>query len=166
MEIRKARQDDFKHICQIMTSEEELFLVYPKGTYPLTTEQLEHLAKVRQDLTVVTDQQKIIGFCSLFDFTPGTSAFIGNLIVDQTYRRRAIGKKMVAWLLELIFDRYDLPEAHLYVFSHNTPALALYTKFGFTSYDTIDWKDARGKSHDLILMKLSRTDYRATETAL
>ena len=161
MEIRETVQDDYEGICQLITSEEELFLVYPKGTYPLNLEQLEHLKEVRQKLTVATERLQVIGFANLYDFVPGRHAFIGNLIVDKDFRKRGIGKEMVDYMLGLVFHQHDLPEARISVFRDNIPAFNLYSDFGFHLFETTDLKNFKGERVNLLHMKLSRTEYQA-----
>jgi len=163
MEFRDAVQDDFKTICTLVTSEQELFMVHPTGSWPLTVEQLNQLAEVRQDLTVGTDRLQVVGFANLLNLIPGKRAFIGNLVVDKAFRGQTMGKKMVNHMLELIFHQHDLPEAHISVFRHNTPAIKLYSGFGFLPYETTEWKDFGGNPVDLLHMKLDRTEYRAPD---
>ena len=165
MEIREAVQDDFEGICQLITSEEELFLVYPKGTYPLNLKQLEHLTEVRQNLTVATERLQVVGFSNLYDFAPGRHAFIGNLIVDKDFRKQAIGKKMVNHMLGLIFHQHDLPEARISVFIDNIPAFNLYSGFGFRPFETTDLKNFKDERVDLLHMKLSRAEYQAQKSS-
>ncbi len=65
--FRKASYPDYKAICQLMPNEHELYLIYPRGTYPLTVEQVQYLSKVRQELTVATDSVNIVGLANLYN---------------------------------------------------------------------------------------------------
>lgn len=52
-ELRQATLEDYEAIVRLVPSQEELFLVYPKGTHPFTVGQLQELAEMRKELTVV-----------------------------------------------------------------------------------------------------------------
>ena len=155
MQIRAAQEIDFIHICKLVKSREEMFIFYPRGTYPLTIEQLEHLASTRKSLTVVTHDDQIIGFANLFDFKTGQSASIGNVIVDPAFRGQGVGRKLVRRMLELVFEQLNLPEAHISVFGHNSPALLLYHELGFTPYAIEERHDFADRRTALIHLKLT-----------
>ena len=159
MNIREANSTDFQAICDLITTAEELFLVYPRGEYPFTVEQVETLAHVRSDLTVVEDNTKIVGFANLHDVTPGKYAFIGNVVVAKESRGKGIGKRIIAHMIELIFTKYELDEARLAVVSRNTPALILYSRLNFKPYDIEERLDYQGDRAALVHMKLTRSEY-------
>ncbi len=123
--IKPATRNDYEGIARLIKSEEELFLVYPAGTFPFTVSQVEHLAKTRDALTVMIDSGRVIGFANLYDHQQGASAFIGNVVIDADYRGEGLGKQMVCYMLEMAFNKYQLPEVHISVFNNNMPALTL-----------------------------------------
>jgi len=68
-----------------------------------------------------------------------------------------MGKAIVFHMLEKAFGRYDLPEVRISVFSENTPALLLYSGFGFVPYGIEERSDKpppKGKRVALIHMRL------------
>ena len=103
--IRKIKEKDYGEVCKLMTSKEEFFLVCPRGTYPLTIEQIEELSKVRKELTVIEEGNKIIGFANLYDYKPMEFAFIGNVIIDINYRFKGLGKKLINHMSEAAFEQ-------------------------------------------------------------
>lgn len=92
-EFREVTDKDYEGICQLIGSEEELFLVYPNGRFPLTTDQIRELAKVRKELTVAVERNQIIGFANLYDYKRNKYAFIGNVVIDKNRRGQGLGKK-------------------------------------------------------------------------
>lgn len=156
IQYRKALTEDFDNICKLIKSQEELFLVYPSGKFPLTVDQLKELAEVRKELTVITDGTKIIGFANFYNYRQNESAFIGNVVIDESYRGQGLGKEIVTYMLRQAFDKYHLPEVKISVFSNNSPALLLYSGFGFTPYEIEERKDENGKRVALIHMRIKR----------
>ena len=155
-EIREATEADLEGISKLIKSEEELFLVYPSGKYPFTKEQIVELFEVRKELTVAIERNKIVGFANLYDYEPGSSVFIGNLVVDDQHRGRGLGRALVLHMLNIAFTNLNLPEVRISVFSENSPALLLYSRIGFIPYKIEERTNPQGRRVALIHMKLSR----------
>ncbi|MCU7842736.1 MAG: GNAT family N-acetyltransferase [Candidatus Thiodiazotropha sp. (ex Monitilora ramsayi)] len=153
-EIRQATEKDYAFICRLVTSKSELYRIYPGGSYPLTIEQLSEIAKVRSDLSVVTQENRIIGFANLYNFEANHSAFIGNVIVDRKQRGRGIGKRLVRHMLGLAFDKHRLSTVKISVFGDNSSALLLYTSLGFRPYAVEERINPEGRRTALIHMRI------------
>ncbi len=156
--IRPADLKDCEGICGLITSAEELFLVYPSGKFPFTVEQVQELFKVRQDLTVAVCEERIVAFANLYGHEAGKHAFIGNVVVDAAFRGRGLGREMVSHILGKAFEKYALPEVRISVFNDNTPALLLYASMGFSPYDVEVREKPNGEKTALIHMAKKR-DY-------
>ena len=91
MEIREATIEDFEAIVRLVPSQEELFLVYPKGKHPFSVSQLRALADVRKELTVAVGNGEVIGFANLYDLEPRQWTFIGNVVVGRAFRGQGFG---------------------------------------------------------------------------
>lgn len=154
--FRPVTVDDFPAICDLITNEEELFLVYPSGKFPLTVEQLGELAQRRKELTVAMEGDSIVGFADFYDLDPGKSVFIGNVVVAEAYRGRGLGRTLVTEMINKAFGAYDLPEVRLSVFGGNNRALLLYAGLGFVPYQIDQRLDAKGRRLALIHMRLYR----------
>lgn len=154
--IRQIKQQDYGDVCKLMTSKEEFFLVCPRGSYPLTIEQIKELSKVRRELTVIEEDNKIIGFANLYDYESMKFAFIGNVIIEINSRSRGLGKKLINYMIEVAFERQNLPEIRISVFNSNTRAMLLYSSMGFTPYDIESKIDFSGVKVALIHMKKKR----------
>ncbi len=154
MQFRAAIEEDFKDIAKLIKSEEELFLVYPNGKFPLSVAQVKELYEARKDFTVATYHDKVIGFANLYDYLEGQYVFIGNVVIDEKYRGKGYGKALVNHMIALA-SAYKLPEIRISVFSDNTAALLLYTEFGFELYEAKEEKNYLGKLITLLHMRLS-----------
>jgi len=93
LRFRPAVEEDYPAIGGLVTSEEELFFVYPKGHYPFDVKQLRVLARERHELTVALVKEKVVGFTNLYDMEANHQAFIGNVIIEKTLRGCGIGRK-------------------------------------------------------------------------
>lgn len=154
--IRQAAPDDYQSICDLIPDEEELFLTYPKGAYPLTVEQLEKLLRRRMEPTVLLAGGRVAGFACLYGYRRQKSVFIGNLVIDRAERDRGFGKALVLHLIDLAFGKYDLPKVRISVFNRNTSAMLLYSSLGFKPYgvkDEIDYRGDRVARLDLTLRR-------------
>lgn len=156
--MRAANESDYQAICDLMPTREELFLVYPKGQFPLTVEQLKELAQKRLELTVAEDGDKVIGFANLYDHVPGQYAFLGNVVIDKAYRGKGLGREIIAYMLNQAFSKYQLPEVRLSVFNGNAPAMLLYSNLGFKPFDIEERINPNGQRVGLIHMKLRRSN--------
>ena len=154
--IRPAGQSDYPAIAALIDSPEELFTVFPGGHWPFDVRQVHRLAEQRLDLTVCVNAGRVSGFANLYNKQPGQWAFIGNLLVSREARGEGIGYCLLKYMLTRVFERHDLPQARLSVFSHNRPALNLYEKAGFVQYDQEVRSAPSGKRVTLLHLKLDR----------
>ncbi len=150
--IREATPKDFNSIAKIVKNEQELFYIYPSGKFPLTHAQIKELYEARKDFTVLTQKDKIIGFANLYDYLENRFVFIGNVVIDETYRGCGDGKKLISHMLNLAEKKYLLPEVRISVFADNTDALLLYMDFGFEPYAKEIKKDYQ--NDDVLLLHL------------
>lgn len=157
-EFRTATEDDFAGISALIKSEEELYSVYPCGKYPFTVAQIRSLSQQRKELTVGVGAAEIIAFANLYNHVPEKYAFIGNVVVDKGHRGRGLGKAIIAHMLKIAFEKYDLPEVRISVFSENAPALLLYSGLGFDPYEMEQRENPQGRKVALIHMKKRRVE--------
>ncbi|MEN8215546.1 MAG: GNAT family N-acetyltransferase [Pseudomonadota bacterium] len=157
-EFREATENDFEGICKLVKSKEELFLVYPSGKYPFTVAQVRELSQVRKELTVAVDRNEIIGFANLYNYEPSKYAFIGNVVINKSHRGRGLGKEIISYMLKIAYKKHNLPEVRISVFSENTPALLLYSGFGFAPYEIEERKNPQGNRVALIHLKMGRRE--------
>lgn len=160
MKLRAATTGDFEAIVRLIPTQEELFLVYPKGKHPFTVEQVHDLAASRSELTVAVESGKVIGFANLYDVQQEQWAFIGNVIVAPYFRGQGFGRLLVSHMIRLAFDKYDVREVRISVFNDNTPALLLYAGMNFSPYAVEERTNPSGMQVDLIHMRLEQNEQR------
>ena len=159
IEIRAADPDDLPAVTQLLSSRDELFLVYPKGHFPFTLAQARHLYSERFEFTVLCDNDTIIGFGNLYDRQRQDYAFIGNVFIAPAYRQQGMGKLLLTYMIKAAFEKYRLREVRLSVFADNQPAIALYQSFGFRQYSSEQRLDPDNQTKTLLHMKLANPEY-------
>jgi ribosomal protein S18 acetylase RimI-like enzyme len=152
--FREANERDIDGIAKLITSKEELFYVHPKGRYPFTVDQVRELFRTRKELTVAVNGNEIIGFANLYDYVPEKSAFIGNVVIDKRFRGKGVGKDIVSRMLKLCYNKHNLKEVRISVFTDNTPALLLYNSLGFIPYELEERENPQGNRVALLHLKL------------
>jgi ribosomal protein S18 acetylase RimI-like enzyme len=152
-DITTADIAHYDGIVELFTSPEELFLIYPSGTWPFDRTQLEKLSKERSDFTVVLDNQRVIGFANIYTNTSGDRHFIGNVVISDAYRGQGVGRRLVCHMCDLILDHYA-SSVYISVFTSNTTAVLLYASLGFKPYDIERRTMPNGDSVALLHMRL------------
>jgi ribosomal protein S18 acetylase RimI-like enzyme len=151
--ITAADHAHYEGIVELFTSPEELFLIYPSGTWPFDKMQLKGLSKKRSDFTVALDGDRVIGFASIYTHLSRDKYFIGNVVIAISHRGRGIGSALICHMCDLVFNRYA-PRVNISVFSFNTSALLLYTSLGFKPFDIEKRTMPNGSSTALLHMHL------------
>lgn len=152
MEIVEATEEQYQDIAKLVSSPEELYLIYPSGNYPWDVSQLTKLAEVRPNFTVCIVQEEIAAFANLYNVIPGESAFIGNVIVSEKYKGQGIGKRLTQHMMKICREQYQ-SVPHLSVFGFNARALLMYASLGFKPYDVEPRKNLKGDIVALIHMR-------------
>jgi ribosomal protein S18 acetylase RimI-like enzyme len=154
--FRRVVPDDYRPICDMLPSEEELFLVYAQGKYPLTVEQVAALVEKRTEPTVMLLDDRVIGFANFYGYKERRSVVIGNVVVDSSLRGKGLGKLLVSYMIDLAFRRYDLPRVKLHVYNRNLAGLLFYRSLGFEPYAMKPKKDYRGDTVVMFTLVLRR----------
>ena len=124
MELREADTQDFEAIVRLVPTRDDLFLVYPKGKYPFSVDQVHSLAKSRKELTVAVEREGVIGFANLYDIEKGKWAFVGNVVVAREFRSRGVGRLLVSHMIQKAFDKYGVSEVRISVFNESALNIA------------------------------------------
>ena len=92
-------------------------------------------------------------------------------IIDNDYLKGRIGSRQAYQKLQTLmegderewlkfcFEKYRLPKVNISVFSHNIPALVLYSRLGFTPIELEERQDFSGQKTVMIHMTLPRKIY-------
>lgn len=162
--IRPAKEEDIPSICRFPESEDELFFMFPKASYPLTPEQLRTAIAQRSDSMVVELEQIPVAFANFYRREKGGSCAIGNVAVASSARRRGVGRYLIEQMIRLAFLKHGAQEVSVSCFHHNIAGLLLYPKLGFQPYAIEERRDHVGKQVALIHMRLTRNAFVAAQS--
>lgn len=152
MRFIEASKEDFLEIANLVSSPEDLYLIYPSGHYPWTVEQLTTLYGQRNNFTIAVVDGAVAAFANLYQVKRGESAFIGNVIVGDKHKGQGLGKALTMHMVGICRDNYQAV-AHLSVFGFNARALLMYAGLGFKPYDVEPRQNPRGETVALIHMR-------------
>jgi RimJ/RimL family protein N-acetyltransferase len=109
------------------------------------------------------DTGEPVGFAALRDATPEERDAELDLVVgDRTAWGGGLGTDAVRVLCRFGFDEMNLHRIHLYVFTDNAPAMAIYRTVGFVQEAVLRHAFyTRGAWHDTLLMGLLRGELRS-----
>lgn len=153
---RPLQEKDLEHICTFPLSAEELFYMFPKARYPLTSEQLLDVAKNRHNPSVVLVNGVVAGYGNFIEVHENSYCSIGNLIVKPSERGKGVASCLINAFVDIAFQRHAANYVRISCFNHNVAGLLLYYKLGFRPVDMEERRDQDGKRVLLIHMHLSR----------
>jgi Acetyltransferases len=149
---RRAERDDFPLIAAFPRNAEELYYMFPRGTFPLDPELMARVAEERVRPTVILDGDAVIGYGNLYDVEPGSHGWLGNVIIRPDYRGRGAGRFLVETMAAIAGRELKLRELRLVCHNTNTQALRLYWRTGFVPYG-LEGPVASGRKEMRILMR-------------
>ena len=152
MDFIPATQEHYSDIADLVSSPEELYLIYPSGNYPWDSTQLQALSENRLDYTTCLIDDVVAAFANLYNVTPNESAFIGNVIVSKSHRGKGVGVALTQYMIQICLSKYKAVP-HLSVFGFNSKALLMYSQMGFKPYDLTPRKSLSGEDVALIHMR-------------
>lgn len=153
---RPAVEEDVQLICDFPQTEDELFFLFPKATFPLTASQLQDAIAQRSDSTVVELDGEVVAFANFYHWETNGTCSIGNVIVSPLARGLGVGRYLIEQMIDLAFSKYKADEIAISCFNQNVIGLLLYTKLGFQPYTIEERIDLRGNRVALIHMRLPR----------
>lgn len=153
---RPVDEKDIQVICGFPQSEDELFFLYPKATFPLSPSQLRDAIEQRSDSTVVELDGEVVAFANFYRWETGGRCAIGNVVVSPVARGRGIGRYLTEQMVGLAFSKHQASEVTVSCFNQNVAGLLLYPKLGFQPYAIEERQDKIGNRVALIHMRLPR----------
>ncbi|QLG89468.1 GNAT family N-acetyltransferase [Chitinibacter bivalviorum] len=129
--LRRATLDDLSAIVSWPQTPTELRYLFPRASWPAEPLQLlEHLAG-HEDGFVVCDEDRVLGFASLYNTKHNGRAWIGHLVVHPRARRMGVARYLVCALSTIAQDRHQAIEMATICFANNQSAYDFYHNIGF-----------------------------------
>lgn len=153
---RPVSPQDIPCICGLPQSEDELFFLFPKATFPLAPSQLQEAIAQRSDSTVVELDGQVVAFANFYRWEAGGGCAIGNVIVSPATRGLGVGRYLIEQMIGLAFSSHRAAEVTVSCFNENAPGILLYAKLGFEPYAIEERKNKQGNRVALIHMRLRR----------
>lgn len=153
---RPVAENDIQLLCNFPQSEDELFFLFPKATFPLAPSQLQDAISQRSDSTVVELGGEVVAFANFYRRETGGRCSIGNVVVSAAARRRGVGRYLIEQMIDLAFSKHQATEVTVSCFNQNVAGLLLYPQLGFQPYAIEERKDKKGIRVALIHMRLPR----------
>jgi len=169
IELRAFDTADRALLRSWVASPEQLLLwAGPSFTWPLDDDQLAAYQKAwagadRRVWTAVdATTGSPVGHASVRLVEPDTGR-LGRVLIDPHRRGHGLGDALVGAVLSHAFTPMGLARVELGVFAHNTPAVRLYERHGFTTDEVFRGVErVDGVSWDALQMSLTRAAYAGT----
>lgn len=152
--IRPAESSDYPIIATFPQSEDELFFMFPSGTYPLRPEQLEDNSRSRWCPTVVTVDGRPAGFANIYGYVEDSHCSLGNVIVAPSHRGTGVARFLIEAMLERARTELNVSRVLLACHHTNPRGLLFYNKLGFKPYGMSKMTNPRNETIVAIQMEL------------
>ncbi len=146
----------------------------PNYSYPLDVKQLnETLLKAegkkpsaQMFKAVHQETAETAGHIQLMDIDYESSAgVLGRVLIFRNYRGCGLGKAMVQDMIEIAFSRFSLSDITLNVFDFNIPAIEMYTRIGFSTFEFKEnARQFKNEHWNIIRMKLNKIRWAGKKT--
>ena len=151
---RDLEDRDAQTICSFVASAREAFHAFPKASWPLTSEQILHVAYGRDGCTVFLDLGQVAGYANFYEVSPGEFCTLGNLMVSPAHRRKGLARFVVQTMAHKAFGEFGAREIRAGCFNDNVPAMLLYHRMGFKPVEIRPRKGPQGE--DIFVVMMSR----------
>ncbi len=127
----------------------------------------EYISEARRDIfqtrqlrlmVVLKENGETVGTIDLFDFDPmNLRAGIG-ILLDENYRHKGLGIKVLHLIEEYSFRFLMLKQLYAYIPENNTPSLKLFTRCGYQEIGKLQsWIKTNNGFEDVSLVQLINT---------
>lgn len=135
MEIRKMISEDYDSVYELWLSCKGMGL----NNVDDSKEGIDKFLKRNPDTCFVSeDGNKIVGV--IMAGNDGRRGYIYHTAVDQEYRKKGIGSKLVSAVLDSLKNN-GINKVALVVFDRNKEGNAFWEKMGFTSREDLVYRD-------------------------
>ena len=142
MKIRKAKEEDFKEIAEILIKESSKKPYSDKYTLKTALKEINRLAK--NELYVTTNKKEIIGFiASSITIDNKKKAYIDELWLRPIYQGKGIGKTLV----KFIEEKYKKKGVNIIrlVAKRNAEAFKFYKRIKYNEYKELVFMEKKLK---------------------
>lgn len=150
---RPIQESDFEAVCNLPQNETELFYMFPKGTFPLTEQQLTDIVANRSDCTVFLKGNQIVAFANFYEVVPQNYCTLGNVIVSPLHRNQGIAKYLIQTMENIARKKHRCSQMYISCFGNNTQGLLLYSKLGYRPRDVEERHTSGGTRQALVKMR-------------
>ena len=154
---RPVGEKDISVICGFPQNEDELFFMFPKAIFPLTSPQLLGAIAQRSDSTVVELDGQVVAFANFYSWENAGCCSIGNVIVAPVARSRGVGHFLINQMVGIAFSKHRATEVTISCFNRNVAGLLLYPRLGFKPYAVEERQDKDGRRAALVHMRLQKS---------
>jgi RimJ/RimL family protein N-acetyltransferase len=155
---RPLEEKDIPVICGFPQSADELFYMFPKATYPLTSHQLKEAIAHCSDSTVIEMDGTVVGFANFSRWEFRGRCSLGNVIISPSARSRGVGRYLIGYMIDIAFEKHEAREVTASCFNRNVPGLLFYPKLGFQPYAVDERQDKHGVRIALIHLRLAKNE--------
>lgn len=150
---RPATDDDLRQVVDFVQTPDELFFAYPKGTWPLTVEQLAAARAERRGSTLALLDGRPAGYANFYQWHPGESCALGNLMIAPWARSRGVARYLIDVMERQAREHFDARRLDISCFNANAAGLLLYTRLGYTPKEVVERSDPQGQRVALIRLE-------------
>ncbi|MFQ6573269.1 GNAT family N-acetyltransferase [Pseudomonas sp. UM16] len=131
---RPVQAQDIASICRFPQGPDELFYMFPKANYPLTSAQLNDAITQRVGSSVVVGEGKVLAFANLYKAEHNGICALGNVVVAPAARGHGVARYLVQAMIDLARKQFNAREVWVSCFNNNTAGLLLYPQLGFVPF--------------------------------
>jgi len=153
---RPLEEKDIPVVCGLPQNVDELFYMFPKAVYPLTPPQLKDAIDRHSDSTVIEMNGEVVGYANFSRWEFRGRCSLGNVIIDPKARSKGVGRYLIAYMMDIAFDKHEAKELTASCYNHNVPGLLFYPKLGFKPFSIEERLDKHGSRVALIHLRLPR----------
>lgn len=152
---RPLESRDLSLISSFAQSDEELFFLFPKPAFPLSSKQLTENALKREASIVALLDAQVVGYVDMANVRPDLFCTLGHLVVSAPHRRQGVATYLVNTMIQIAKEKHNARFMRAACFSHNSAGYQLYHGMGFKPADMVHRTAPDGETVLLVNMELA-----------
>lgn len=151
--FRAIEENDLDDICSFPQNQLELYYMFPRADFPLEKSYFEEHLKTRHNSNVFLCNNEICGFANFYDLEESKHCWIGNLVVNPTFRNKGVGQFIIETMESEARKLYNVKKVQIACINDNTAGLLLYEKLGYIPFKMEKRIGKDGENRILVMMK-------------